>query len=157
MSLLTPFSKWAGIVVLEINSKSKNIVAQFEKFNDWEDKYAEIIKLGKNLPEMPKEFMVDGNKVKGCQSQVWLYPDMNAGLDSLKFYATSDALIAKGLIALVLEVYNGSSAKEIMTTPPEFINEIGLQNHLSPNRSNGLQAMVKQIKIYAYALTMKNS
>ncbi len=140
-----------------IKEKSQNIINQFNKFHNWEDKYAEIIKLGKELPEMPEEFMVDGNKVKGCQSQVWLYPDMNAGLDSLNFYATSDALIAKGLIALVLKVYNGSSSQEIMTTPPEFINEIGLQNHLSPNRSNGLQAMVKQIKIYAYALAMKNS
>lgn len=142
---------------MEITEKTKSIVERFGQFSDWEDKYKEIIKLGKDLPEMPSEFMVAGNKVQGCQSQVWLYPDMKAGIDSLKFYATSDALIAKGLIALVLKVYNGSSAQEIMTTPPEFINEIGLQNHLSPNRSNGLQAMVKQIKIYAYALTMKNS
>jgi len=140
-----------------IAEKTNSIVERFTKFSDWEDKYKEIIKLGKDLPDMPNEYMVDGNKVQGCQSQVWLYPDMKAGVESLKFYATSDALIAKGLIALVLKVYNGSSAQEIMTTPPEFINEIGLQNHLSPNRSNGLQAMVKQIKIYAYALTMKNS
>ena len=142
---------------LGISEKTKSIVDRFSQFDDWKDKYSEIIKLGKDLPEMPSEFMVEGNKVKGCQSQVWLYPDMKAGLESLRFYATSDALIAKGLIALVLKVYNGSSAKEIMTTPPDFITEIGLQSHLSPNRSNGLQAMVKQIKIYAYALTMKNS
>jgi len=140
-----------------INEKSKNIVASFAKLEAWEDKYAEIIKLGKALPDMPEQFMKDENKVSGCQSQVWLYPDMQGGLDSLKFYATSDALIAKGLIALVLQVYNGSSAQEIMTTPPNFISEIGLQSHLSPNRSNGLQAMVKQIKLYAYALTMKQA
>lgn len=146
-----------GGKLMGIAEKTNSIVERFTKFSDWEDKYKEIIKLGKDLPDMPNEYMVDGNKVQGCQSQVWLYPDMKAGVESLKFYATSDALIAKGLIALVLKVYNGSSAQEIMTTPPEFINEIGLQNHLSPNRSNGLQAMVKQIKIYAYALTMKNS
>ena len=104
---------------------------------------------------MPEQFVVDANKVKGCQSQVWLYPDMQSGLDQLSFFATSDALIAKGLIALVLQVYNGSSAQEIMVTPPDFISKIGLQQHLSPNRANGLQAMVKQIKLYAYAMTMK--
>ena len=138
-----------------IADKASSIIKHFNQFSDWEDKYKEIISLGKQLDDMPQELMVEANKVKGCQSQVWLYPDMKMSLESLFFYATSDALIAKGLIALVLKVYNNSSAKEIMVTPPDFIHQIGLQQHLSPNRANGLQAMVKQIKLYAYAMTVK--
>ncbi len=140
---------------MNIQEKIKATVDNIIQFKDWEDKYAAIIKLGKEMPSMPEEFRVDGNKVSGCQSQVWLYPDMSSSLDKVLFYADSDALIAKGLIALVLQVYNSSSAQEIMTTAPNFIQDMGLDSHLSPNRANGLQAMIKQIKLYAYALSVK--
>ena len=115
-----------------------------------------IIKLGKGLAEMPAAMLVDENKVKGCQSQVWLFPDMEAPLSSLRFYASSDAVIARGLIALLLQVYNGSTAEEILKDKADFVETLGLQNHLSPSRSNGITAMIKQIKMFAFALKAKH-
>ena len=138
-----------------IQSKVDEIVSHFAGLNSWEDKYKEIINLGKGLKAMPEELIVDAHKVKGCQSQVWLFPEMSSPVDNLIFYADSDALIAKGLVALVLKVCNGSTADEIVGLTTQFIEDIGLKEHLSPNRSNGILAMFKQIKLYAFAIKMK--
>ncbi len=138
-----------------ITTKIQSTIDKFNSLDQWEDKYKKIIAIGKGLEAMPEELVVDDNKVKGCQSQVWLFPKSESSSEKITFYADSDALIAKGLVALVLEVYNNSSCDEVLATEPEFFNDIGLKEHLSPNRSNGLFAMVKQIKMYAFAIKMK--
>lgn len=125
------------------------IVQRFNAIGDWESRYRAIIDLGKQLPPFPEELRIDGNKVKGCQSQVWLSPKVENGL--LAFQADSDAAIVKGLVALLLDVYNGHTPAEILEADESFLDRIGLIEHLSQTRSNGLSAMIKQIKYYALA------
>ena len=127
------------------------IVEEFAFFDDWSDKYALIIDLAKEAPPFPEAFRTEENKVKGCQSQVWFHAENKNGI--LYFYGDSDALIVKGLVVLLLRVFSGHSAKEILETPLFFIEKIGLGTHLSSTRSNGLAAMIKQIKLYAIALS----
>ena len=126
------------------------IIEDFSFFDTWDEKYAYIIDMGKQLPPIPSEHKVDINKVKGCQSQVWLHAYKKS--DKVFFEADSDAIIVKGLIALLLQVYSNQNPNDIMQAEPYFINDIGMHQHLSPTRSNGLAAMVKQIKFYALAL-----
>lgn len=136
-----------------INDRVKSIVERFNQYKDWEDRYQTIIDLGKSLPEMPAEYKTEENKVKGCQSQVWLFATLEG--DKVKIFADSDATIVKGLVALLVEVYSLSTPDEILATKPTFLEEIGLREHLSMSRANGLNAMLKQISLYALGYKVK--
>ena len=126
------------------------IVEDFEFLDEWSDKYGHIIEVARDLEAFPEAHRTEENKVKGCQSQVWLHLEEKDGV--LTFYGDSDAMIVKGLVSLLVKVYSGHSAKEIMDSDLYFIDKIGLSTHLSPTRSNGLAAMNKQIRLYAFAL-----
>lgn len=130
-------------------TKVENIVAEFNAFPDWESKYKHLIELGKALPPMPQELRTDANKVRGCQSQVWLHAKPENG--KVVFQADSDAAIVKGLVALLIRVYSDETPEVILSTPPDFIQNLGLSANLSQARANGLVSMVKQIKYYALA------
>ena len=136
-----------------VNESAEELVEDFNLFEDWSDKYEYIISLGKDLSEMKKEDKIEENLVKGCQSQVWLIATEKEG--NVYFEADSDAIISKGICALLVKVFNGQPASEIVKNNLGFIDEIGLKEHLSPNRSNGLVAMIKKIK--AYALVYSNT
>ncbi|MDE2257912.1 MAG: SufE family protein [Xanthomonadaceae bacterium] len=125
------------------------IIGEFAFFGDWTERYQYLIDLGRKLAPLPEELKTDAHKVSGCQSQVWLVPGGDA--QRLTFQAISDSAIVSGLIALLLRVYSGRSAQEIIDTPPRFVEAIGLAQHLSPTRSNGLAAMLARIKDYAHA------
>lgn len=140
---------------MTISEKQESLVKKFEDIREWDERYALIIQMGRNLPPFPDEFRTDKFKLDGCQSQVWI----NAKYDDGKiiFMADSDAMIVKGLIALVLEVYSDQTPDDILSTPPDFIKKIGIDNHLSPTRKNGLGAMLKQIQMFAIAFkTLRN-
>lgn len=128
----------------------KQIVAEFQSLQDWEDRYKKIIEMGRQLPEMPEELKTDDNKVKGCQSQVWLHAQLSPE-GKIILQGDSDAMLVKGLVAVVLRVYSGGSPQEILQTPPDFLKTLGFESHLSPSRANGLHAMLKQIRLYATA------
>ena len=126
---------------------------------DWQDKYEHLIELGKDLPMIAPEKKTEENIVRGCQARVWLNADVSASLDGTKrvhFTADSDAMITKGLIALLVRVLNDRTPQEILNTPLTFIDTIGLREHLSPNRSNGLVAMLDQMKRYALAYSSRS-
>ncbi len=125
----------------------KDIAEEFAFFSDWTERYQYLIDLGKQLPIFPETSKTDHNRVHGCQSMVWLVPTGDAS--KMEFEAISDSAIVSGLIALVLRVYSGRTAQEIVATEPEFIATIGLAKHLSPTRSNGLAAMLAKLKGYA--------
>lgn len=137
----------SNLSVPEIQQK---IIQEFKGFTTWEEKYKHIITLGKQLPEMPEEDRREDLKVKGCQSQVWLKADLDQSY-KVVFQADSDALIVKGLIALLLSVFSHQTPEDILAADVKFIEEIGLSSHLSASRANGLQSMIKQIKYYAHA------
>ena len=126
------------------------IAEEFAFFGDWTERYQYLIDLGRKLPPFPEALKTDAYKVTGCQSQVWLVPSGDA--HRLEFQATSDSAIVSGLIALLLRVYSGRPASEILATEPTFIETIGLAKHLSPTRSNGLAAMLAAIKQHAREL-----
>ena len=136
---------------MSIKEVSGELIEDFELFEDWADKYEYIISLGKDLQSMNASDKTDDNIVKGCQSQVWLTARNEDGI--VFFDADSDAIITKGIIALLVKVFNGQSAKDILNNDLTFIDQIGLKEHLSPNRSNGLVAMVQKMKIYALAFS----
>ncbi|HVS95365.1 MAG TPA: SufE family protein [Puia sp.] len=139
---------------MTINEQQDEIIADFELFGDWMDKYEYIIQLGKELPLIEDRYKVDANLIRGCQSRVWLHADYRDG--RLYFTADSDAVITKGLVSLVIKVLSGHTPKEIADADVYFIDTIGLRSHLSPTRSNGLLSMLKQIKLYALAFQSKN-
>jgi len=126
------------------------IVEEFAFFSDWSERYQYLIDLGRQLPPFPDELKTEPYRVHGCQSMVWLVPSGDAAC--MTFQATSDSAIVAGLIALILRVYSGRSAAEIVSTEPAYIQQIGLAKHLSPTRSNGLAAMLAQLKAYAAAM-----
>ena len=133
------------IAVNESAQDAQNaIVEEFSFFGDWTERYQYLIDLGRKLPPLPEEFKTEAHKVQGCQSQVWLVAGGDA--EQLEFRAISDSAIVSGLIALLLRVYSGRSAREILETEPRFIEAIGLAKHLSPTRNNGLAAMFKRIR-----------
>lgn len=134
---------------MSIEERQLAIINEFSAISDWEERYKRIIEYGRKLPPMSPEHQVDKNKVKGCQSTVWLHGALEDG--KVVFYGDSDAMIVKGLIALVLGVYSGATPAEILNTPPTFIEKTGLSSHLSQTRANGLAAVIKQIKFYALA------
>jgi cysteine desulfuration protein SufE len=123
------------------------IAEEFAFFSDWTERYQYLIDLGRQLPAFPDEQKTEENRVHGCQSMVWLIPSGDAA--AMHFDAASDSAIVSGLIALVLRVYSGRSAREIVDTEPAFVQQIGLAKHLSPTRSNGLAAMLVKLKAYA--------
>lgn len=125
----------------------REIIDEFALFGDWTERYQYLIDLGRKLPPFPQEWMTEANKVHGCQSQVWMVVSGDAG--KLDIRATSDSAIVSGLIALLLRVYSGRSARDILDTGPDFIDGLGLSKHLSPTRSNGLAAMLNTIKAHA--------
>ena len=132
---------------MNIKELQDEIIEDFEFMEDWEDKYQYIIDLGKELPAFPEEFRDEDHKVKGCVSQVWLHAREEG--NTIIFQGDSDAFIPKGLIALLMRVYSGQDKQEIATTPPYFIEKIGLGQNLSPSRTNGLFSMVKKIQAIA--------
>jgi len=134
---------------VEIAQKIQQMVVTFTALKTWEDRYKKLIELGKALPAMSPEQQIEANKIKGCQSQVWLSARHAEG--KVFFCADSDASIVKGIIALLLEVYSGETPDSILANKPNFLEEIGLKQHLSMSRANGLNAMVKQINLYALA------
>lgn len=132
-----------------LKETASEIVGEFAQFTDWMDKYEYLIELGKMLEPIPESAKTDRFIIKGCQSRVWLLPCMENGL--LYFKADSDAIITKGIISLLIRVFSGRTPSEIRDADLDFITQIGLQDHLSPTRANGLAAMVRQIKGYALA------
>ena len=134
---------------MSIKEKQAELVNEFKELDDWDDKYAQIIKMGRQLPEFPAEYKIDKNKIEGCQSQVWIHAELKEGKVSLQ--ADSDAMIVKGLISMLITVYSNHSPDEILISPPDFLNEIGIDKHLSLTRKNGLGAMLKQIQMFAVA------
>lgn len=135
---------------MTINEIQDELIEDFAFYSDWMEKYEYIIQLGKELPLIEEQYKQDQYIIKGCQSKVWLYPELKEG--KLYFTADSDALITKGLVSLMVKVLSGHTPKEIVDTDLYFIDQIGLKDHLSPTRANGLLSMVKQMKLYALAL-----
>ncbi|WP_070138362.1 SufE family protein [Crocinitomix algicola] len=138
---------------MTITEKEQGLIDSFSIYDDWMDKYEYIIELGKDLPLISEDQKTDENIIKGCQSTVWLAAEKRE--DKIIFTADADAIIAKGIIAILIEVMSNESPDTIINAKLDFLKEIGLQEHLSPTRSNGLVAMVKQMKMYALALKMK--
>ncbi|MDD0853089.1 SufE family protein [Halobacteriovorax sp. GB3] len=138
---------------MDINQRVENLISDFSKFDDWEDRYKYIIGLGKELAPMDEELKNEANKVKGCQSQVWLFAELNEG--KITFSADSDAAIVKGIVSILVQVYSNSTPEEVLQTKPDFLDTIGLRQHLSMSRANGLSSMVKQISMYALAFQTK--
>ena len=136
-----------------IDELQEEVIEEFSDFTDWMDKYQLLIDLGNDMQPLDACYKTDDNLIEGCQSRVWIVADYREGL--LHFSAESDALIVKGLIALLLRVLSGHSPQEILDADLYFIDSIGLKDHLSPTRSNGLLAMVKQMRVYALAFKTK--
>ncbi len=140
-------------IVLTIQETEDEIVDEFSLFDNWEDKYEYIIDLGKKLEPLDPKFKVEENKIKGCQSQVWLVADEQNG--RIFFKADSDAVIVRGLVSMLIRVLSGHTPQEIIDAKLDFINKIGMTTHLAQTRSNGLLSMVKQMKNYALAYKIK--
>lgn len=138
---------------MKIEETQDRIIREFNLFEDWTEKYKHIIKLGTKLEKLPEKDHIDANLVKGCQSQVWLTASLEG--DKVIFKADSDAAITKGLVSLMVRFYSGESPDNIINVNPDFIGKIGMAQHLSPTRANGLASMVKQMKIYAMAFKTK--
>ena len=136
-----------------INEIQDEIIEEFSGFDDWMDKYQLLIDLGNEQPPLDERYKTEQNLIDGCQSRVWLQADYEGG--KIRFTAESDALIVKGIVALLIRVLSGHTPQEILDADLYFIDEIGLKEHLSPTRSNGLVAMVKQIRAYALAFSLK--
>lgn len=138
---------------MTIQEKQEEIIEEFSAFDDWMDKYSLLIELGNELEPFDETYRVEQNLIDGCQSKVWLHAEMHDG--RIEFKGDSDAIIVKGIVALLLKVLSGHTPDEILESDLYFIDKIGLKEHLSPTRSNGLVAMVKQIKAYALAFKAK--
>ncbi|MBR5828857.1 MAG: SufE family protein [Bacteroidaceae bacterium] len=136
-----------------INEIQDSIIEEFSDFEDWLDRYQLLIDLGGEQEPLPQEYKTDNNLIEGCQSRVWLQADLVDG--KVQFRAESDALIVKGIVSLLIKVYSGHTPDEILEVEPYFVEAIGLKEHLSPTRSNGLLAMIKQMRLYALAFKAK--
>lgn len=136
-------------MVSEVKAAQRQIVEEFSLFEDWMERYQYIIDLGRRLPEFPEDLRTEENRIRGCQSQVWFVPEQKDG--RLYFRAISDAAIVSGLIALLLRLYSGRDPQDILDTPPDFVQALQLEGHLSPTRSNGLSSMLEAIRGYAAA------
>ncbi len=138
---------------MTINEIQDNVIEEFSSFDDWMDKYALLIDLGNNLPVLDEKYKTERNLIEGCQSRVWLQADYEDG--KIIFKGDSDAVIVKGIVSLLINVLSDHTPQEILDTDLYFIEKIGLKEHLSPTRSNGLVAMVKQMHLYAVAYRAK--
>jgi len=138
---------------MTITEQKQELVEEFEMFDDWMDRYNFIIEMGKDLEGMPEELKTKQYLISGCQSQVWLTAKYNDGI--INFQADSDAIITKGIVQLLLKVVEGRTPKELVDEDFSFLDKIGLKEHLSPTRSNGLTSMIKQIKLYALVFKTK--
>jgi cysteine desulfuration protein SufE len=138
---------------MTINEIQEQIIGEFEVFTDWMDRYEYLIDLGRSLPPLDAAYRKPEYLIEGCQSKVWLYPSFNDGI--ITFSADSDALITRGIVALLVRVFSGRTPDEIINANIYFIEKIGLRENLSPTRSNGLLVMMKQIKLYAIAFKSK--
>lgn len=134
---------------MTIKEIQEEIVDEFSMFDDWMQRYEYMIELGKSLPLIEEKYKVEENLIKGCQSKVWVHADLNA--DKLAFTADSDAIITKGIVAILIRAYSNQHPTDILEADNKFIDEIGLKEHLSPTRANGLVSMIKQLKMYAIA------
>ena len=140
---------------MNIEEIQNQIVEDFNMFDDWMEKYDYLIELGKSLPIIDQKYKTDDNLIKGCQSKVWLHAEKDG--DKIVYSADSDAIITKGIIALLLQVFSNQTAEDILKTNTDFIDKIGLKEHLSPTRANGLVSMIKKIKLYALGLGAKKN
>jgi cysteine desulfuration protein SufE len=140
---------------MTISEVQDSIIEEFSLFDDWMDKYNLLIDIGKELPVIDPKYKVKDFLIEGCQSKVWLYPEFDGKL--ITFTADSDAIITRGIVALLIKVLSNRSPQEIISTDLYFIDKIGLRQNLSPTRSNGLLSMVRQMKLYAMAYNIKNS
>ncbi|MDA9627854.1 SufE family protein [Flavobacteriaceae bacterium] len=134
---------------MTIKEIQEEIIDEFNLFDDWMERYEYLIEIGRSLPIIDEQYKLDENIIKGCQSKVWLYSEMNH--TKIDFTADSDAILTKGLVALLLRVFSNQTPEDILKADTLFIDEIGLKEHLSPTRANGLVSMLKQIKLYAIA------
>jgi cysteine desulfuration protein SufE len=140
---------------MTINELQNNIIEEFSMFDDWMDKYALLIDLGNSLEPLEDKYKNPQNIIEGCQSRVWLNAELNNGI--ITYQGESDAVLVKGIVSLLIQVLSGHTPDEILNTELYFIDKIGLKEHLSPTRSNGLVAMVKQMKMFALAFKSVNS
>ncbi len=138
---------------MTIKEIQEEIIDEFSMFEDWMERYQYIIDLGKSLPLIEDAYKLDENLIKGCQSKVWMFSELEK--DTVKFTADSDAILTKGIVALLLRVYSGQKPIDILESNTDFLDKIGLKEHLSPTRANGLVSMIKQIKMYAIAQQSK--
>jgi len=138
---------------MKIDIIQNEIVDEFSMFDDWMQRYEYIIELGKNLPLIEEQYKTEENIIKGCQSKVWVHGEVKEG--KIVFTADSDAILTKGIIAILIRVFSNQSPKDILEANTDFIDKIGLKEHLSPTRANGLVSMIKQIKMYALAFQAK--
>ena len=141
--------------IMDIKAIEEEIITEFGYFEDWMDKYNYLIDMGKSLPVIDPKFKTENNLISGCQSRVWLYASYEDG--KLSFTADSDAVITKGIANLLIRVMNNQSVDDILNAEFGFVEKIGLKEHLSPTRSNGLMSMIKQMKLYALAYKTKNA
>jgi len=139
---------------MTIKEIQDEIIDEFSMFDDWMQRYEYIIELGKSLPLIKEEYKTDDNLIKGCQSKVWLQGEQTD--DKIVFTADSDAILTKGIIAILIRAFSNQKAKDILEADVDFIDEIGLKEHLSATRANGLVSMIKNIKMYALAFDAKN-
>ena len=139
---------------MTIQEKSQSVIDEFSMYDDWMDKYAYLIELGKDVPLIDEKFKTKQFLISGCQSRVWLHAEMKDGLILLS--ADSDAVITKGIASLLIRVLSGQTPKDILESDLDFLKQIGLQEHLSPTRANGLTSMIKQIQLYARAFLLKS-
>lgn len=139
---------------MSIKDIQDEIVDEFSMFDDWMQRYEYIIDLGRALPLIGEQYKTEDNIIKGCQSKVWLHAEMTG--DKIIFTADSDAILTKGIIAILIRAFSNQKAEDILDADTDFIDEIGLKEHLSPTRANGLVSMIKKIKMYALAFNAKN-
>lgn len=140
---------------MTIKEIQNEIIDEFSMFDDWMQRYEYIIELGKSLPLINEEYKTDENLIKGCQSKVWLHGEEKE--DKIVFTADSDAILTKGIIAILIRTFSNQKAADIINADTDFIDEIGLKEHLSATRANGLVSMIKNIKMYALAFNAKNN
>lgn len=140
---------------MTINEIQDEIIEEFQDFEDWMDRYQLLIDMGSDQEELPAQYKTEQNLIDGCQSRVWLQADLVDG--KVQFQAESDALIVKGIVALLVRVFNNQTPQDILDADLYFIEQIGLREHLSPTRSNGLLAMLKQMKMYALVFSQKTN
>jgi cysteine desulfuration protein SufE len=139
---------------MSIKEIQDEIVDEFSMFDDWMQRYEYIIELGKSLPLIEEQYKTDDNIIQGCQSKVWVHAELDG--DKVVFTADSDAILTKGIIAILIRAFSNQKASAILDANTDFIDEIGLKEHLSPTRANGLVSMIKKLKMYALAFNARN-